>query len=257
VTPRIVVVMQSIQPNGFEICEALVRKGFKLVLAETKSSDANIIASRLSQYGNEVYASNINVTNINSIDKVFSKVIEQFGRIDILVNNTIIDTPIPAEMMPVDHYWDYLKEGLKKVFFSCQLAARRMIVQEPIYYSSIPTKGIIVNITSIGSVLAFPGYSAFCSSMAAINTLSRILACEWGVQGIRVEVIVPGLMEFLSNYQYGQGINVEVANLSNPLEPQISAKVIAEAVTFLLCNEVTTIGTFNYLDNGYLSYGYI
>ena len=107
------------------------------------------------------------------------------GRIDVLVNNAGIGTPMPAADEPPSHFRDVVAVNLTAAFVLSQLAGRVMLAQG---------SGVIVNVASVlGLVASAPIHQAsYTASKGGLVNLTREMAAQWARKGIRVNALAPG-----------------------------------------------------------------
>jgi NAD(P)-dependent dehydrogenase (short-subunit alcohol dehydrogenase family) len=112
---------------------------------------------------------------------------EQFGKIDILINNAGVVSWTPAEEMSLEEWNRVVDTNLTGVFLASKYAGQQMIKQK---------QGNIINISSISSFVAnHPQYQAhYNSSKGGVNMLTKCLAYEWAKHNIRVNAIAPGFV---------------------------------------------------------------
>lgn len=128
------------------------------------------------------------VSQRGDVQKAFSGVAEDFGRLDICVNNAGISMQQPVEEM-LEEDWDRIMDtNMKGVFFCSQEAGRLMIPQK---------SGCIINIGSISArTVNVPQKQAvYNTSKAGVVMLTQAMAVEWALFGIRVNSISPGYMK--------------------------------------------------------------
>lgn len=123
------------------------------------------------------------VTSAASFAELVQRVFAEVGRIDVLVNAAGITLPVQAEKDPSAAFRQTLACNLTAVFDCCRAVIPCM--QAGGY-------GSIVNVTSIGATLGFPGNPGYVASKGGLAALTRALALDYGAQGIRVNSLVPG-----------------------------------------------------------------
>ncbi|MFH1139156.1 MAG: SDR family oxidoreductase [Pseudomonadota bacterium] len=114
-------------------------------------------------------------------------VIDEFGRIDVLINNAAANPAMTALVDTSDEVFDLIMDtNLKSYFILSKLAARDMMTRR---------RGVIINISSTAGVSPAIGLGAYSISKAAINMLTRALAAELGPHNIKVNAIAPGIIK--------------------------------------------------------------
>jgi len=128
------------------------------------------------------------VSSKSDVERAFARTAEEFGRLDVCVNNAGISMQRPVEEMP-EADWDRIMDvNMKGVFLCSQAAARLMIPRK---------SGSIINIGSISArVVNVPQKQAvYNTSKAGVVMLTQSMAVEWAPYGVRVNSISPGYMK--------------------------------------------------------------
>ena len=144
---------------------------------------------KLSREAENIIPISCDVTNDNDCENLVTTTSEQFGKIDILINNAGISDPIPAIDEDIEEFRRVLQTDLVSCFYIAQLSARVMRDQQ--------RGGSIINVASIHGFVGSapnnqPGYAA---AKGGLVNLTRELALEWARYGIRVNAIAPGYVE--------------------------------------------------------------
>jgi gluconate 5-dehydrogenase len=193
---------------GLQMAEALGEMGAKLALTARKAGELDEASAHLAKQNIEALAVPVDLSQFNTIPSVVDRVLAKFGTIDILVNNAGTTWGAPAEDHPAEAWHKVMNLNINAIFFLCQEVGRR---------SMIPKRsGKIINIASVAGLHAGPSEMktiAYNTSKAALISLTRALAYEWGQYNINVNAICPGF--FPSKMTRG---------LLKQIEPQVVAQ---------------------------------
>jgi NAD(P)-dependent dehydrogenase (short-subunit alcohol dehydrogenase family) len=111
-------------------------------------------------------------------------VIEEFGKIDVLVNNAAVERNEPAHKATAAAIDETLLVNLRQAFMLCSVFAKDLFA----------SKGNVVNVTSTAAAGAGGTQGAYAASKGGLNTLTKNLSNEWANKGVRVNAVAPGLV---------------------------------------------------------------
>ncbi len=190
---RIAMVTGGNRGIGLGIARGLAVAGATVVIVNRKAAEGQSAAESLKKEGLSAVAIPADVCDTSSIATLLTKVVRDFEKIDVLVNNAGVVVRKPPEEISEED-WDYVMDtNLKAVFFCCQLVGREMLRNK---------RGKIINISSNVSHRLQPIRSVYATSKAGVNHLTRALAQEWAKYNINVNVIAPSVTITDMNRKY-------------------------------------------------------
>ena len=183
---RVAVVTGGGSGLGQAIAVGYAQAGVTVVVADVNDAGAAETVSRITAQGGKAHGHHLDVTSKAEVVALADLVVEQHGRVDILVNSAGSAFRSPAEDFPEDKLDFILDLNLKGTYLCCQAFGRKMLAQG---------KGSIINLASIGGFIAYPWASAYLASKGGVLGVTRGLALEWRDRGVRVNGIGPTLMD--------------------------------------------------------------
>jgi len=171
--------------NGRAISLLFARAGAKVMLVDLRLDSAQETQSMIVREGGKAFAFGADVSRSDDCRRMVEKCTEIYGRVDILVNNVGIGQGDQGPVTLKEEVWDRIfNVNLKSMFLTCKYVLPYMEKQGG---------GSIVNISSAAAVCAVP-LLAYKTSKAGVNALTHSIALKYAKKGIRVNAIMPGLM---------------------------------------------------------------
>jgi len=172
---------------GEKLCEIFSQEGADVVFNFEKNKDrAETVIQAIQQNNRKALSFQCSVLDKTGIEKMVADVIRSFGRIDILINNAGITQVMPFALIEEED-WDMMMDvNVKGMFFVTKAVVRRMIAQK---------SGCIINIGSIAGLRLLEVPVHYATSKAAIGGFTVSLAKELARYNIRVNCIVPGMLD--------------------------------------------------------------
>lgn len=189
-TGQVAVVTGCSTGLGVQMAKALANQGANIVALARRQNLIDEVAKELhDNYGVETLAVSCDITSTEQVSAAVDKIMEKFGRIDILINNAGTGAVAPAEDITDDQFAQEMNIDLFGTFKMAREIAKKAMI--PAGY------GRIINIASmygmVGNKIA-PA-SPYHAAKGGVVNLTRALAGEWGEKGITVNSICPGYFE--------------------------------------------------------------
>jgi gluconate 5-dehydrogenase len=172
---------------GRALALGIAEHGADVAVASRGLDKLEKVSDEIRALGRKALAVSANFTDEQSVEEMVKRVMNEFGRIDILVNAAGLAIRKPAESFPIEEWQQVMDINARGVFICCKVVGQIMIKQR---------SGKIINISSVRGRYGLPsGYAAYCPSKGAVDTLTRTLACEWAKYNVLVNAIAPTFVE--------------------------------------------------------------
>lgn len=169
---------------GAAMTQAFVAQGANVAFVQ-RSDASEFVASVSERQGSKPLFIPCDITDTEALRTAITQASEAHGDIDVLVNNAANDTRHATEDVD-EEFWKWSSDiNLKSHFFAVQAVLAGMRKKG---------SGAIINISSVAYMMGLGGFPIYTASNAAITTLSRGFAREFGVDGIRVNTVAPGMV---------------------------------------------------------------
>ncbi|HQX48691.1 MAG TPA: SDR family oxidoreductase [Planctomycetaceae bacterium] len=234
---------------GAEIAKMLAAAGAKvLVNFCSRPEDAERVVQVIRSAGGEAVAHQTDISNESEVKSMFAAIDDEFGGIDILINNAGIDGSRKQS-------WEIDPEEWKKVidvnlmgtFYCSHHALKRMITIG---------SGVILSISSVHEQIAWSGYSAYTATKAGLSMMTKTMAQEAAPHGVRVLAVAPGAIkteinkDVWSNQKHLKDLNSKI-----PLDRIGKVEEVAGMVVVLVSDIASYMtGATVFIDGGMTDY---
>jgi NAD(P)-dependent dehydrogenase (short-subunit alcohol dehydrogenase family) len=170
---------------GLSLARDLAKAGADVVPTGRRTDLTRSAVAEIVALGRKSLAQTCDVTDTDSLERLFRSVRAEFGSVEILVNCAGQNKRIPTLEMSEDEWNGILETNLNGTLRACRVFGRHMIERQ---------YGRIINIGSLTCFVGLFEVAAYTASKAAVAGLTRSLAVEWAKSGVCVNAIVPGVL---------------------------------------------------------------
>lgn len=182
---KVAIITGASKGIGAAIASIYAAAGAKVVVSSRKQEAVDEVAEQIISGGFEAEAVACNTGNMDEIGNLVDLTLESFGKIDIIVNNAATNPVFgPVLQTDLDAFDKIMDVNLKGPFELVKLCVPHM-----------ESGGSIINVSSVGGISPESNLGIYSVSKAALISLTKVLAKELGPQGIRANVICPGLIK--------------------------------------------------------------
>ncbi|MCX6765829.1 MAG: SDR family NAD(P)-dependent oxidoreductase [Candidatus Moranbacteria bacterium] len=225
---------------GRGIALALAEEGYNVVVVDIDQENCQKVADELAKLSTKSLAVKCDVSVSADVAQLFSQTAQEFGQVDVLVNNAGIYPFVSFEKMKESDWDKVIDVNLKSIFLCSKEASAIM-----------PEGGRIINISSIASLMGFSGLVHYCASKGGVNGMTRALALEMASRKITVNAIAPGAIQ-TPGAQMTEGDKKQTIT-KIPLVRIGQPEDIANAVVFLASEKSSYItGQVIVVDGGWI-----
>ena len=220
---QVILVTGGARGIGKAIAENFAKRGAHLVIADISLGSAEETAKEISASGVRTLALGLDVSKSDDVTAAFDKIMKEFGRIDVVINNAGITRDGLVLRMKEEDWDAVISINLKGVFLCSKEAVKLMVKQR---------YGRIVNIASVVAFMGNPGQANYSASKAGIVGLTKTVAKEYASRGVTVNAVAPGFIATAMTDALPDNIRQEMLK-SIPVGSFGSVDDVANAVAFL------------------------
>ncbi len=217
---------------GKAIALALAAKGYAVALNYAgNAAAADAVKAEIEAAGGKAFTIQGDVSNAEDVDRIFKTVKDEFGGLDVLVNNAGITRDGLLIRMKEESWDAVLDTDLKSTFLTTKAAAQIMMRKK---------KGAIVNIASVVGLMGNAGQANYAAAKAGVIGLTKACAKELAPRNVRVNAVAPGFIATDMTDVIPEK-NKEIMLQSIPLGRMGQAEDVASAVCFLASDDASYI----------------
>ncbi|KAM5385545.1 hypothetical protein ACJZ2D_000744 [Fusarium nematophilum] len=236
--------------GGIIVCADLQPHARAKVNGEESISTDDLIRSK----GGRAIFVQTDVSKASAVEALVARTVQEFGRIDVLVNNAGISIEAGKPALRIhetpEDWWDVtMAVNTKSIFLACKYAIAQMLKQEN---TESGDRGWIINISSIFGIVAGGTIPAYCASKGAVSNLTRQVALDYAKDGIHCNAICPGYTETAIFADTIKIHDMEAIKAKHPLHGTGTPEDLVGAAIFLASQESRWItGVCLPVDGGY------
>jgi len=245
---KVAVVIGGTSGIGRAIAHGLAEAGADVIPTSRRLEQVEATAKEIEERGRRTLRVVSDVCDRTSLQTLLDKSVEAFGKVDILVNCAGRTKRTPTIDLAEEDWNDILETNLTGTLRACQVFGRHFIERE---------YGRIINIASLSTFVALYEVAAYSASKAAVASLTKSLAIEWGKYGVCANAIAPGVFrtalnqKLLDETERGQEFL-----LRTPVKRFGKVEELAGAAVFLASDAASFVnGEILVVDGGFLASG--
>jgi 2-deoxy-D-gluconate 3-dehydrogenase len=223
-TDKVAVVTGASEGIGRDIALGLAKAGADIIVCSRRKNLLQEAKTEIEKSGRRAEVFVLDVAKIEEIEKLRDFILNQFSRLDILINSAAFTVTKPAWDMQEGEWDTMMDTSFKGLFFCCQIIGTLMKKQG---------YGKIINLSSTFSRSIIPGRSVYGGIKAGVSHLTEALAAEWAPDGIRVNALAPTATLTPSRQSLLQGKVLEKILSRIPLGRLAAAEDLVNASIYL------------------------
>lgn len=171
---------------GEASAKTFAANGGAVAVADLNVGHAERVAGEIVRHGGEAIALGLDVSKQPDIDAAIAATVERFGRLDVVINTAALVRAGMLEDVPIEEW---------RAGFQVNVDGALMLARSALPHLKKSAHAAIVNTASLAGVHGYSQGGAYGPSKAALTTLSRQMAHEWASYGVRVNVVLPGVID--------------------------------------------------------------
>jgi NAD(P)-dependent dehydrogenase (short-subunit alcohol dehydrogenase family) len=213
---------------GAQYAQDLAREGAIVAIWDIHEANLEKVGRNIESGGGQAIPSTTDITDPAQIERTVSAIVNQFGKVDILINNAAIHKSQPVVETSLEDWKMQIDTNLNGTFYCIKAVLPHMLRQK---------YGKILNIASAAAKVYFPGFAAYAASKAGIVSLSNVLSEEVKYRNINVNSIFLGM----TNTEYTRERMNHDKAVTISLDEMLQPAEVSKVVLFLVSDEASPI----------------
>jgi len=219
---KVVVITGASSGIGEETARVLAREGAKVALGARRQDRLETLAQDIRKGGGEAVVQVTDVTRRADVDRLVHRATDEFGPVDVMINNAGIMPVAPMAMVRVDEWDQMIDVNVKGLLYGIAAVLPDMVERK---------QGHIINVASVAGHKVLPNFTVYCATKHAVRAISEGLRAEH--PDIRVTIISPGLIATeLENSTNVDEVREQVKAFYQ--QHAISPRAIADAIAYAI-----------------------
>ena len=224
IADKVVVITGASSGIGESTAKLLARQGAKVVLGARRKDRIDAVAEEISAAGGKAIGFAVDVTKRAEVEAFIKGAVDNFGRVDVIVNDAGIMLIAPIQALKVEEWERQIDVNIKGILYGVAAALPQMQKQK---------SGHIINLASVFGIKVFaPGGTVYCATKSAVRALTEGLRLELHSQNIRCTMISPGAVA--SELPEGSSEEATRKNLREFYKMAIPAESIAHSIAYAI-----------------------
>jgi len=211
----------------------------EVVISSRSLKDCEKVSDNINKMGGKAIAVQCDVRIRQEVERLIQKTEETYGKVDVMINNAGIGVTTKLINMTEDGWNKVMDTNVKGVFNGIVVAGKSMLDHE--------IKGRIINIASAGGLVGTKNIAAYCASKAAVISLSKSAAMEFGRQGITVNSICPGYIPTYINKDSLENPRVKEKIIDKTAFKRLGESWEIASIALFLASDASSIITGAYI----------
>lgn len=238
---KVVIITGGASGIGRETAIMVANEGGQVAIFDMNEAGLREVEEVIRSMGHGCKGYKVDVSNFEEVNNAVKQVVEDFGGVDVLVNNAGITRDNFLTKMEIEDWNKVIAINLTGTF-NCGKAVAPYMMEKG--------SGVIINVSSVVGVYGNIGQSNYAASKAGVIGLTKTWAKEFGKKGIRVNAVAPGFIKTPMTEKVPEKV-IEYMISKTPMARMGEAREVANAIIFLASDEASFItGHILHVDGG-------